>query len=492
MFLLCVVGGHLLGELGAPGLSISQKHLGVLLIEDRVINRGIAGTHGTLHDNNVRGVPDLEHRHASNGRAWVLKSSRVDSVVGANDEDHVSVLEIVVDLLHLEDNVVWDSSLGEENVQLTRHPSSDGVNAELDIHALLSQHANHVSHSVLCPSHGKSVSRDNDHLLRAGHEVRSVSHRGLLVDSLDLLRIGGLGDSSKNHVSERPVHCLAHNVRQNSTRGTNKGSNGGEQVVVQHESLRAQRVSTVTVEQSDDHRHISSSDGVGHVGSKDTGGNGGGPEASQSRGRVSGGHQNATSREVGTHEANVDQVLSRKVHGSAVHDSVELSESHSGSSESDRANEGAKINCGLVHIIQSSVVQSACWIRKVHVTSHRSSSSGEPNQGVESGNHLRQVGDLHRLGKGNTCTSTQRHGSSQLAVHCRRGAHVANRSSDTRAHTNDSEHVSHSGGALSRKTCDRTDAAQGRGQVRHGSHLAVSSSSSEAISTDDCGSWHQI
>ena len=49
----------------------------------------------------------------------VIFRSRVDSVVGSDDESKFCVGEVVVDLIHLQDNVIRNSSLSKLNIQLS-------------------------------------------------------------------------------------------------------------------------------------------------------------------------------------------------------------------------------------------------------------------------------------------------------------------------------------------------------------------------------------
>merc|ERR1711959_190944 len=167
------------------------------------------------------------------------------------------------------------------------------------------------------------------------------------------------------------------------------------------------------------------------MGSKDTGGHGGGSQARKAGGRVGSRHEDSASGEVRSHQSNVDQILSRQVHGSAAHDTVELAESHGRSSEGDRTNEGAKVNRSLVHGVKGSVIHSTGWIRHCHVARDRGGSGSETDQGVESSHHLRQVGDLHGLGEGDTGTTTESHGPSELTVDSGGCSHVSNGSGNT-------------------------------------------------------------
>ena len=73
---------------------------------------------------------DVEDGHAVDGRRLVVAGRRVDHVVGADDQRHVGVLELAVDLLHLLEPVVGDVGLGQQHVHVAGHAAGhrvDGV-----------------------------------------------------------------------------------------------------------------------------------------------------------------------------------------------------------------------------------------------------------------------------------------------------------------------------------------------------------------------------
>jgi hypothetical protein len=54
----------------------------------------------------------------------------VDDVVGADDQHDVGVGEVLVDLVHLEHDVVGHVGLGEQHVHVARQAARDGVDGE--------------------------------------------------------------------------------------------------------------------------------------------------------------------------------------------------------------------------------------------------------------------------------------------------------------------------------------------------------------------------
>src|SRR5512139_2841453 len=99
-------------------LGVAEEHLGVLTEEQRVLHAGVAGGHRAFEDDDVLGLPYPDDRHPGDGGGGVLGGGGVDGVVGADDEHDVDVLEVVVDLVHLEHDVVGHLGLGEQHVHV--------------------------------------------------------------------------------------------------------------------------------------------------------------------------------------------------------------------------------------------------------------------------------------------------------------------------------------------------------------------------------------
>ena len=63
--------------------------------------RTVATSHATLHDNDLLALPRVKHWHTGNGRAR-LERDWVHGVVCADDERDVGLVEVIVDLVHLQ------------------------------------------------------------------------------------------------------------------------------------------------------------------------------------------------------------------------------------------------------------------------------------------------------------------------------------------------------------------------------------------------------
>ena len=76
------------------------------------------------------------------------------------------LVEVVVDLVHLQHDVVGHLGLGQQHVHVAGQASRDGVDAEPDVDAAIAQLAGQVGDAVLGLGDGHAVARRDDH--RAG------------------------------------------------------------------------------------------------------------------------------------------------------------------------------------------------------------------------------------------------------------------------------------------------------------------------------------
>jgi hypothetical protein len=58
------------------------------------------------------------------GRRIQVEVESLTCVVGTNNQDEIGVLHIAVDFLHFLDNIIWDSSFGQENLRKIRRLNS--------------------------------------------------------------------------------------------------------------------------------------------------------------------------------------------------------------------------------------------------------------------------------------------------------------------------------------------------------------------------------
>ena len=67
-------------------LAVSEKHVSVLLEEDRVLEVRVSTAHGTLAEDNLLGTPDFDNGHAVDGAALDGLSGFVSDIVSSDNE----------------------------------------------------------------------------------------------------------------------------------------------------------------------------------------------------------------------------------------------------------------------------------------------------------------------------------------------------------------------------------------------------------------------
>jgi hypothetical protein len=57
-------------ELLARRLGVAEEHLGVCVEEDGVLDVGVPSSQGSLHHNDLLGLPHVQHGHAWDGQGF--------------------------------------------------------------------------------------------------------------------------------------------------------------------------------------------------------------------------------------------------------------------------------------------------------------------------------------------------------------------------------------------------------------------------------------
>ena len=156
--------GHLLG--------VAEEHHRARLVEERVVDAGIAGGERALDEEAGRRLVDVEDRHAVDRRGRVVARRRVGHVVGADHVGDVGLRELRVDVLKLEHLVVGDVGFGQEHVHVPRHAAGDRVDGVFHLHALRLQLVGHLAQRVLRLRHRHAVARHDDDLARRSSSGR--------------------------------------------------------------------------------------------------------------------------------------------------------------------------------------------------------------------------------------------------------------------------------------------------------------------------------
>ena len=212
----------------------------------------------------------MQHRHAGD-RGAGFGGGRVDGVVGSDDQDDVGVGEVLVDLVHLHDDVVGDVGLGEQHVHVARQTSGHRMDGELDVDALRGELGGEVGHRVLRLGDGHAIARSDDDLAgigQLGGEFVGLDLGDLTGGTVVLLG-DGVTESTEDHRGERAVHGLAHDVGQDGTGETDQGTSDDEHRDLQAEPGERCGPTRVTVEHRDDDRHVGTADGCHQMAAQD-------------------------------------------------------------------------------------------------------------------------------------------------------------------------------------------------------------------------------
>mmetsp|Transcript_7123 Transcript_7123/g.16243 ORF Transcript_7123/g.16243 Transcript_7123/m.16243 type:complete len:296 (-) Transcript_7123:2128-3015(-) len=243
-------GHHLSLEIIERALRIAQKHVRVLAVEERIFHVGVSTRKASLEHDHLARFPHLNDGHARQLRVGILNRVGVDGVVRSHDERCVKAAHLIVDLLHLEHDVVRNTRLRQEHVQLSGHSARNGVDANHHLAVVRLQHANEVRESALRLRHRQAVAWHDQNLLgirerlcRLGHVAR---HALATLDVAQLHRSGRLlclrerSLDAKEHVDEASIHRMAHVQAENEARCADERADCRQQATRENESLGAQ------------------------------------------------------------------------------------------------------------------------------------------------------------------------------------------------------------------------------------------------------------
>src|SRR5947209_12925256 len=120
-------------------LRVPERHEGLLVVIELVLDAGKARIHGSLDRDHGLRLVGIDDRHTKNRAALVVARRGVDDVVGADDETDVGLRHIGIDVVHLDERLVRDLGLGEEHVHVPGHAPCHRMDRELDVDALPGQ-----------------------------------------------------------------------------------------------------------------------------------------------------------------------------------------------------------------------------------------------------------------------------------------------------------------------------------------------------------------
>src|SRR5215212_4766741 len=135
-------------ERGETLFRVGEEHPGLVVRVELVVDAGVALAHRSLDDDDRFRVVDVEDRHPRDGRPGSARR-RVRDIVRADDEGDVRPLELGVDVVHLLELGIRDVRLGEQDVHVAGHPTSDGMDRVLHVHATILEQLGELANGVL-------------------------------------------------------------------------------------------------------------------------------------------------------------------------------------------------------------------------------------------------------------------------------------------------------------------------------------------------------
>src|SRR3984957_3637351 len=110
-----------LGDLFGHLLGVAEKHHGVVAVEQRIVDAGIARGERALVEHHGAGLPHLEHGHAVDRRFRIVLGGRVGHVIGADDVGDIRLGELRIDVLQFEHLVVRHVGFRQQHVHMAGH-----------------------------------------------------------------------------------------------------------------------------------------------------------------------------------------------------------------------------------------------------------------------------------------------------------------------------------------------------------------------------------
>ena len=137
--------------------------------------------------------------------------------------------------------------------------------AYFHVDAALHEQVGEVAHRVLRLRDRHAVAGHDDQRADVGEQhgrvlARDLAHRARGGGAPAGGGRGGGAEASEQHVAERAVHRLAHELREQRARGADQRAGDDERVVVEHEPGRGGGKAGERVEQRDHDRHVGAAD----------------------------------------------------------------------------------------------------------------------------------------------------------------------------------------------------------------------------------------
>ena len=326
----------MLNDLPGHGLRIAVEHAAVIGIEQGILHPGIPRPLAALDDDDVLRHVGVQNRHAVDRAGLVGAGTRIDHVVGPDDQGDVGLGEFTVDLFEVHDLVVRHPGFRQQDVHVPRHAAGHRVDGELHLDPGFLEDRGHFPHLVLGMGHGHAVTRDDDDLRGVTHHRRRIETGEFLHAAADRFARTTGHHRGEQDVGDRPVHGLGHQLGEQRTSRTDDDAGNNQCRVAQDVAFETDGQARKSIEQRDDHRHVGPADGQGDDQTEhERDGEEGEDQFGLGRGEDDHG---ATEADGDQGEQDIDRILRRQAMGFLEH-ALQLGPGDAGAGEGHRADQ---------------------------------------------------------------------------------------------------------------------------------------------------------
>ena len=275
------------------------------------------------------------------------------------------------------------------------HTAGHGVDGVFDVHAFLLEQIRHLAQHLLRLRHRHAIARHHDDLLGVLHHIGRVfraaglDRRTVAIATTARARHAAIrAKAAQQHIDDRAVHPLAHDVGENGARGTHQRAGHDQQQIANGETNARRRPAGIAVQHGDHDRHIRAANGDDQQIAQREGQTRDQPEED----RRTRGHKQQDKQQQQRTKRRIDLVLPLEGDGRARHPAIKLEEGDDRTREGDGTNGQAQRHLQQRGRLDTTTgLGNAKALRRVE-GSRRHSHRGHADQRVEGRHQLRQRG----------------------------------------------------------------------------------------------------
>ncbi len=143
------------------------------------------------------------------------------------------------------------------------HASRDRMDGEFHAHTAIDQQLAQLPDLVLGLGHGHAVPGHDDDLVGIGHQDTGIGRFDRFERAAafsDAGRLAGCSEITEQHVGDRPIHGLGHELGQQGTGRADYGTGDDHRCIVEHITFECHGQTRQGVIERDHHRHIGTAD----------------------------------------------------------------------------------------------------------------------------------------------------------------------------------------------------------------------------------------